>query len=399
MASTRKTTTSKAAAATTTTKAVKPAAEAPPKGGKLPVTSFACGKLSILSLLTTPYDRAGSALIGLEQLDPDEQVPFLKFLEYAGDPLQPLDLTKIVRVSVASDKETGVLALKNISGFAVCRDGDKIVLTLGANNWEVQQEVTETGSLFRVGKLSSTLSCNSPKDNEPLTASFNWRVKDTTAGAVYEWADAPVWLLREENGQATTAQDLRGVMTDGDDLLPYLGLKIVSPEPVWKLCYPNGNDTQEPLPMPLEYDITAVSIKTYTNGTGGPSRVVHLSNAPYDAVSVRQNAASTVDALVGAGKTAFPVGTYKLQIYSVAIEGEGEATKHFVGHQIQQGKAVTLDLDFEDEEDEVTDLSETGVEEQEYDDVDTEYEDVEAGDTDADEQDADSEEEETDTEA
>ncbi|MBD2077202.1 hypothetical protein H6F86_25640 [Phormidium sp. FACHB-592] len=342
------------------------------KQAKLPVTSFSCGNLSLLSLLTRPYTRAGSALIGLEELSPDEQTMFLKFLEFAGKPLQPLDLTKILRVSVESDPETGVLALKKISSFSVAKDGDKMVLTLGANNWEIKQKNTEAGAVFQVGKLTSPLSCNSPKDNESVAAWFNWRVKDTTAGQVYEWSDSKVWLLTEEHGEATTVQDLRGVMTDGDDLLPLLALKLVLPEPVWKLAYPGGDDTQEQLMLPLEFDITGVSIKTYTGGSGSASRVVHLKGAPYETVAVRRNAASTVDALVKAGKTTFEIGTYKLQIFSVEIDSEG---KHLTGHQILQGKAVTLDIEAEEveyEEEDVEAEYETEVE-----DVEAEYEEEE----------------------
>ncbi|MEP1062128.1 hypothetical protein NDI38_27510 [Stenomitos frigidus AS-A4] len=336
------------------------------------MTSFSCGNLSLLSLLTRPYTRAGSALIGLEELSPDEQTMFLKFLEFAGKPLQPLDLTKILRVSVESDPETGVLALKKISSFSVAKDGDKMVLTLGANNWEIKQKNTEAGAVFQVGKLTSPLSCNSPKDNESVAAWFNWRVKDTTAGQVYEWSDSKVWLLTEEHGEATTVQDLRGVMTDGDDLLPLLALKLVLPEPVWKLAYPGGDDTQEQLMLPLEFDITGVSIKTYTGGSGSASRVVHLKGAPYETVAVRRNAASTVDALVKAGKTTFEIGTYKLQIFSVEIDSEG---KHLTGHQILQGKAVTLDIEAEEveyEEEDVEAEYETEVE-----DVEAEYEEEE----------------------
>ncbi|MBD2034516.1 hypothetical protein H6F76_05645 [Leptolyngbya sp. FACHB-321] len=374
---------SKTAASKTT-----PVTAATGKQAKLPVTSFPCGNLSLLSLLTRPYTRAGSALIGLEELSPDEQTMFLKFLEFAGKPLQPLDLTKILRVSVESDAETGVLALKKISSFSVAKDGDKMVLTLGANNWEIKQKNTEAGAVFQVGKLTSPLSCNSPKDNESVAAWFNWRVKDTTVGQVYEWSDSKVWLLTEEHGEATTVQDLRGVMTDGDDLLPLLALKLVLPEPVWKLAYPGGDDTQEQLMLPLEFDITGVSIKTYTGGSGSASRVVHLKGAPYETVAVRRNAASTVDALVKAGKTTFGLGTYKLQIFSVEIDSEG---KHLTGHQILQGKAVTLDIEAEEVEYEEEDV------EAEYEtddeDVEAEYEEEEPEEADETEESEETEEE------
>jgi hypothetical protein len=369
-----KTTTTGAKAAVS--KVATAAAPAAASKQKLPVTSFACGNLSLLSLLTRSYTRAGSTLIGLEELPEDEQVMFLKFFEFAGKPLQPLDLTKILRVSVELDTETDTLALKKISSFSVARDGDKMLLTLGANNWEIKQKETEAGAVFQVGKLTSPLSCNSPKDNEPLSAWFNWRVKDTAAGQVYEWADSRAWLLTtEKDGEATTVQDLRGVMTDGDDLLPLLAPKLVLPEPVWKLAYPGGDDTQEQLLLPLEFDVVGVSIKTYTSGSGTSSRVVHLQGAPYETVAVRRNAANTVEALVKAGKTTFKVGTYKLQIFSVEIDSEG---KHLTGHQILQGKAVTLDVDAE-EADYEEDYEDTVLEDAE----EAELEETEAEETEA----------------
>lgn len=315
---------------------------------------------------------------------------FLKFFEFAGKPLQPLDLTKILRVSVELDTETDTLALKKISSFSVARDGDKMLLTLGANNWEIKQKETEAGAVFQVGKLTSPLSCNSPKDNEPLSAWFNWRVKDTAAGQVYEWADSRAWLLTEKDGEATTVQDLRGVMTDGDDLLPLLAPKLVLPEPVWKLAYPGGDDTQEQLLLPLEFDVVGVSIKTYTSGSGTSSRVVHLQGAPYETVAVRRNAANTVEALVKAGKTTFKVGTYKLQIFSVEIDSDG---KHLTGHQILQGKAVTLDVDAE-EADYEEDYEDTVLEDAE----EAELEETEAEETEAPEDTDDDETEEPEAE-
>lgn len=321
------------------------------KQTKLPTMSFPCGKLSILSLLTCPFDRAGTTYIGLDQLDPDEQTLFLKFLEYAGEPIQPLDLTRLLKVTVKTDEASGVLALSSISAFSTVRSGDMIVLTLGTNTWEVTQETTETGSVFRVGKLSSALNCNTPKENEPLSAWFNWRVRDPEAGQIFEWAQAPVYYLRvDKKAPPTMLEDLKAVMLDGEDLMPLLGLKIVNDEPVWKLAYPDGDDSQPPLDMPLEFCVVGVEIKTYTGGTGQPSRVVRLLDAPYEAVAVRGKAAETVDALVTRGLTTFEPGIYKLQVFSVEVEGEGASKKHYTKHQIVRGTAVVIPVDSEEED-------------------------------------------------
>ena len=358
--------------ATTTAKtAVSKDTVAPGKQAKLPTTSFQCGKLSILSLLTCPFERAGTTYIGLDQLDPDEQTLFLKFLEYAGEPIQPLDLTRLLKVTVKTEEASGVLALSSISAFSTVRSGDKIVLTLGANSWEVTQDVTEAGSIFRVGQLSSALNCNTPKETEPLTAWFNWRVRHAEAGQIFEWAQAPVYYLRvDKKAPPTMLEDLKAVMLDGDDLMPLLGLKIVNDEPVWKLAYPNGDDSHPPLDMPLEFCVVGVEIKTYAGGTGQPSRVVRLLNAPYEAVAVRGKAAETVDALVAKKLTTFEPGVYKLQILSVEIEGEGASKKHFTKHQIVRGAAIVIPVDAEDEDED----EEEEVTEYEPEETDAEYE-------------------------
>jgi len=364
--------------AATATKAKESAA--PGKQAKLPTTSFQCGKLSILSLLTCPFERAGTTYVGLDQLDPDEQTLFLKFLEYAGEPIQPLDLTRLLKVTVKTDEASGVLALSSISAFSTVRSGDMIVLTLGVNTWEVTQEATETSSTFRVGKLSSALNCNTPKETETLTAWFNWRVRDPEAGQIFEWAQAPVYYLRvDKKAPPTMLEDLKAVMLDGEDLMPLLGLKIVNDEPVWKLAYPDGDDSQPALDMPLEFCVVGVEIKTYTGGTGQPSRVVRLLDAPYEAVAVRGKAAETVDALVAKSLTTFEPGVYKLQVFSVEIEGEGAAKKHFTKHQIVRGTAIVIPVDAEEEEEETEYEAETAEAEYEAEtQAETEAEETEA---------------------
>jgi len=326
---------------------------------KLPTTTYQCGKLSILSLLTCPFERAGTTYIGLDQLEPDEQELFLKFLEYAGEPIQPLDLNRLLKVTVKTDEASGVLALSSISAFGTVRSGDMIVLTLGANVWEVKQETTDFGSVFKVGQLSSTLNCNSPKENEMLAAWFNWRVKDAKAGQIFEWSQAPVYYLKvDKKAPPTMLDDLKAVQMDGEPLLPLLGLKLVNDEPIWKLAYPDGDDSQPPLDLPLEYCVTEVQIKTYTGGSGQPSRIVRLLNAPYEAVAVRGKAAETVDALVARGQTTFEPGTYKLQILSVEIEGEGANKKHYTTHQILRGAAVTIPVDPDEDDTEYEEYEE-----------------------------------------
>lgn len=195
-----------------------------------------------LSLLEREYTESWTE-IGMDDFSESEQEMFTTLFKF----LPQIELNE--RSLMLAKADSGG-SLDQIFKLCICRDGDQIILNIGANAFPMTQE----GSSLVCGQLKGMLETETA-DEKKGTFRTTCSLRSPAVEGVIHAYDLLVLIEKEVDGQSVTRDDIKGMIADGSPILDYLEQKSVRAEKMVTLVM---NESGEIVSLPREFAVKAV---------------------------------------------------------------------------------------------------------------------------------------------